>query len=48
MPIYKVIEEAYSKESEKCPDNFMNQCKNNANKAQFIPLEVKIRLKELR
>ena len=41
-PIYKVIEEAYFKESENFPNDFMQQCKDNTNQAQFIPLQTKI------
>ena len=40
-PIYEVTEEAYFKEFEKFPDNFMKQCKDNENDAQFIPLNVR-------
>ena len=41
-PIYKVIEEAYFKESEKFPDDFMKQCKDNKNESQFVTLDVRI------
>ena len=40
-PIYEVIEEAYTKESEKFSDDFMQKRKDNANEAQFTPLEIK-------
>ena len=40
-PIYKVIYEAYSIYSKHFLDAFMQQCKDNANDAQFIPLENK-------
>ena len=39
--IHKVIEEDYFKESQNFPDNFMKQCINNENEAQFITHEVK-------
>ena len=41
-PIYEVIEEAYFKEYEIFSDAFMQQCKDNANEPQFIPLDIKI------
>ena len=44
-PIYEVIEEAYFKESENFPDDFMQQCRDNTNEARFIPLEVKNNIK---
>ena len=44
-PIYEVIEEAYFKEYEMFPDDFMQQCKDNAHEAQFIPLEIKNNIK---
>ena len=39
---YEVTEEAYFTESKKFPDGFLQQCKDNSNKAQFISLEIKI------
>ena len=39
--IYKVIEGAYFEESD-FPDDFIEKYKDNANKAQWVPLEVKI------
>ena len=41
-PIYEVIDEAYIEDSKSFPDDFIKDCKNNSNKAQFIPREVKI------
>ena len=46
-PIYEVIEEAYSKESENFSDDFMQKCKDNANQAQFTPLEIKNNIKRM-
>ena len=40
-PIYEVINEAYFIESETFSDAFMQKCKDNANGAQFIPLDMK-------
>ena len=40
-PIYEVIDEAYFIESEIYLDAFMQQCKDNANEAQFIPQNMK-------
>ena len=40
-PIYEVIDEAYIKESNIFPDDFIRECKNNSNEAQFIPSDVK-------
>ena len=40
--IYKVIEEAYFKEYGMFPDDFIKQCNDNINEAQFVPIEVKI------
>ena len=39
--IYEVIDEAYIKESNIFPEDFMRECKNNSNEAQFIPSDVK-------
>ena len=41
-PIYEVIYEAYFIDSKMFSDAFMQQFKDNANDAQFIPLEMKI------
>ena len=41
-PIYEVIDEAYIKESNILPDDFIRECKNNSNKPQFISSDVKI------
>ena len=40
-PIYEVINKAYTEYSKISPDDFIRECKNNSNKAQFIPREVK-------
>ena len=40
-PIYEVIDEAYIKESNIFPDDFIRECKNNSNEAQFIPSYVR-------
>ena len=40
-PIYEVIDEYYFIDSKIFSDAFMQQCKDNANYAQFIPLEMK-------
>ena len=37
-PIYEVIDEAYFIDSKIISDDFMQQYKDNANGAQFIPL----------
>ena len=47
MPIYEVIDEAYFKESKILSDDFMQHCKDNANEAQFIPLETKNKIKQM-
>ena len=44
-PIYEVIEGDYFKEPESFSDDFMLQFKDNANEAQFIPLEIKNNVK---
>ena len=36
IPIYVAIDEAYIKESKILPDDFIKDCKNNSNEAQFI------------
>ena len=43
--IYGLIEEAYFEESDIFPDDFIKQCKDNANEAQFVPLEIKNNIK---
>ena len=45
--IYKVTEEAYFEESDIFPDDFIKQCKDNENKAQFVPLDVKNKIKKM-
>ena len=37
-PIYKVINEAYFKDSRIFSNNFMKKCKDSSNEARFIPL----------
>ena len=46
-PIYEVIDEAYFIDSKFFSDDFMQQCKDNANDAQFIPFEMKNNMKLL-
>ena len=41
-PIYEVIDEAYFMDSKLFSDAFLQKCKDNANDAQFIPVEKKI------
>ena len=41
-PIYEVIYEAYIKESNISPDDFIKECKINSNKPQFISGDIKI------
>ena len=36
-----VIDEAYIKESNIFPEDFIRECKNNSNEAQFIPGDAK-------
>ena len=40
-PIYEVIDEAYFIDSKLFSDDFMQQCKENANEYQFTPFENK-------
>ena len=44
-PIYEVIDEAYFIGSKMFSYAFMQQCKDNANVAQFIALEMKNKIK---
>ena len=44
-PIYEVIDEAYFINSKIFSDDFLQQCKDNANDAQFIPLYMKNNIK---
>ena len=44
-PIYEVIYEAYIKESNIFPDDFIRECKNNSNEGRFIPRKVKNKIK---
>ena len=46
-PIYEVIDEAYINDSKMFPGDFIKECKNNSNKAQFIPREVKNNIKRM-
>ena len=46
-PIYEVIEEAYFTESEFFSDDFKQQCKENANEAQFISLKIKNKMNRM-
>ena len=46
-PIYEVIDEAYIKDSKNFPDDFSKECKNNSNRAQFIPREEKNYIKRM-
>ena len=46
-PIYEVIDEAYIKYSKTSPDDFIKECKNNSNGAQFITREVKNNIKQM-
>ena len=41
--IYEFIDEAYIKDSKTFPDDFIKECENNSNEAQFIPRELKIK-----
>ena len=47
IPIYEVIYKAYIKESNIFPDDFIRECKNNSNEAQFIPSDVKNNIKRM-
>ena len=46
-PIYEVIDESYIEESKNFPDDFIRDCKNNSNKAQFISADVKNNIKRM-
>ena len=46
-PIYEVIDEAYFIGSKLFSDDFIQECKDNANEARFIPLEMKNNLKRM-
>ena len=45
--IYEVIEEDYFKESDIFPDDYIKKCKDNANEAINIPIEVKNNLNRM-
>ena len=45
-PIYEVIYEAYIKESNILPDDFIRECKMNSNEPRFISGDIKIILSE--
>ena len=44
-PIYEVIDEAYIKESNIFPDDFIRKCKMNSNEPRFISGDVKNNIK---
>ena len=44
--IYEVIQQLFY-ETDIFPDNFIKRCKNNANEARNIPLELKINIKRI-
>ena len=46
-PVYEIIDEAYIKDFKTFPDDFIRECKNNSNEAQFIPREVKNNIKRM-
>ena len=46
-PIYEVIDEAYIKDFNIFSEDFIRECKNNSNKAQFIPSDVKNDIKRM-
>ena len=46
-PIYEVIDEAYIEKSKNPPDDFIRECKNNSNEAQFISVDVKNNIKQM-
>ena len=46
-PIYEVIDEAYFIYSIIFSDDFMQECKDNSNGAQFIPLQMKNNIKQI-
>ena len=46
-PIFEVIYEAYFIDSKIFSDDFMKECKDNSNKARFIPLEIKNNIKRM-
>ena len=45
--IYEFIEEDYLEESDISPYGFIKKCKDNANEAQFLPLDVKNNIKKM-
>ena len=47
-PIYEVIDEAYFIGSKMFSDFFMQQCKDNANVAQFIPLDMENNIRRMK
>ena len=46
-PIYEFIDESYFIESKIFSDAFLQQCKDDASYAQFIPLEMKNNIKRM-
>ena len=45
--MYEVIDEAYIKEYNIFPEDFIRECKNNSNEAQFIPSDVQNNIKRM-
>ena len=45
--IYEVIDEAYIKEYNIFPDDFIKECKNNSKEPQFISSDVKNNIKRM-
>ena len=45
IPIYEVIHAPYFEETDIFPQEFLDKCKYNPNKPQFLPSEVKVVLK---
>ena len=46
-PIYEVIDEAYIKEYNIFPDDFIRECKKNSNEPRNIPRDVKNNIKQM-
>ena len=46
-PIYEVIDEAYIKEYNISPDDFIRECKMNSNEPRFISSDVKNNIKRM-
>ena len=45
--IYEVLQPDFLKKTDIFPDDFIRQCKDNTNEAQFLPLEVKNNIKRM-